>query len=78
MEVLIGGKKHPVVGTITMDMIMVDVGNSDVKIGDEVVIYGNQESESIRIADVALKLNTISYEITCSISKRVPRIYVNK
>ncbi|TFB12163.1 alanine racemase [Candidatus Marinimicrobia bacterium MT.SAG.3] len=78
MEVLIGGKRYPVVGTITMDMIMVDVGNSDVKIGDEVVIYGNQESESIRIADVALKLNTISYEITCLISKRVPRIYVNK
>lgn len=78
MEVLIRGKRYPVVGNITMDMIMVDVGNSDVEIGDEVVIYGNQDSESIRIADVALKLNTISYELTCSISNRVPRIYVNK
>ena len=78
MEVLIGGKKYPVVGIITMDMIMADVGNSDVKVGDEVVIYGNQESESIRIADVALNLKTISYELICSISKRVPRIYVNK
>ena len=78
MEVLIRGKRYPVVGSITMDMIMVDAGNSDVRIGDEVVIYGNQESESIRIADVALKLKTISYELTCSISKRVPRVYVNK
>ena len=78
MEVLIGGNKYPVVGNITMDMIMANVGNSDLKVGDEVIIYGNQESESIRIADVALKLKTISYELTCSISKRVPRIYVNK
>lgn len=78
MEVLIKGKRYPVVGNITMDMIMADVSNSDLEVGDEVVIYGNQESESIRIADVALKLKTISYELTCSISNRVPRIYVNK
>ncbi len=78
MDVLIGGERYPVVGKITMDMIMVDVKNSEVKIGDEVVIYGKQGSDSIRISDVAMKLKTIPYELTCSVSKRVPRIYVNK
>jgi len=76
MEVLISGKRFSVVGRITMDMMMADIGNSVVKVGDEVVVYGSQGTESISISEVALKLNKISYELTCSISVRVPRVYI--
>ena len=78
MDVLIGGDRYSVVGRVTMDMIMVDIGDARIDIGDEVVIYGKQAEEMITIAEVAQKLDTISYEITCAVSKRVPRIYVNK
>ncbi|MCH8288710.1 MAG: alanine racemase [Candidatus Marinimicrobia bacterium] len=77
LEVLINGKRFNVVGRVTMDMMMADIGNSDVKVGDEVVVYGTQGTESISISEVAQKFNSISYEITCSVSKRVPRVYVN-
>jgi len=77
MDVLIKGKRFPVVGQITMDMLMADVGSSNVDKGDEVVIYGTQGDETITISEIAQRLNTIPYEITCSVSNRVPRIYVN-
>lgn len=76
-DVLVRGKRCPIAGRITMDMMMVDVtGIKGVSIGDEVVLIGAQGKESIKTEELAKLQNTISYEITCSISTRVPRIIV--
>lgn len=76
-EVLVKGKRAPLVGRVTMDMIMIDV--TDVPgtvVGDEVVLIGQQGTETIFAEDLADKIGTINYEIVCNISKRVPRVYV--
>lgn len=75
-EVLVKGKRVPVVGRICMDQCLIDVTGLDVKMGDEVVLFGSDGMETISIDEVAAKLGTINYEITCMISKRVPREYV--
>ncbi len=75
---LIRGTRYPVVGRVCMDLIMVDVGNNtEISSGDPVVLYGQQGSETISIQDIASKLDTIPYEVTCWISNRVPRLYKN-
>jgi alanine racemase len=74
-EVLIGGRRFPVVGTICMDQIMVDVGSSDVGVGDEAVLIGRQGREKIDAWDLADHVGSIPHEICTSISSRVPRIY---
>ena len=75
-EVLINGQRAPIRGRVCMDQIMVDVTNiPDVKIGDEVVLIGEQGDEKITATELADLVGTINYEITCSISKRVPQIY---
>lgn len=77
-EVLIGGRRCPIAGVVTMDQFMVDCGDADVRIGDEVVLIGAQEGpegvERIRAEEWAAKLDTIGYEIVCGISSRVPRV----
>ena len=76
-DVLVRGKKCPVAGRITMDMMMIDVTDvKGVSIGDEVVLLGTQGKETIKAEELAKLENTISYEVTCSISPRVPRIIV--
>jgi alanine racemase len=76
MDVLIKGKRAPQVGTICMDMILIDVSEvPDVQMGDEVVIFGKQGEEEISIEELAKKSNTIPYEILCNVGKRVPRVY---
>jgi hypothetical protein len=70
-DVLIQGKRYPIVGTVTMDHIMIDVGNDPVKPGDEVVVWGEGPQGSIQILEVAEKIGTIPYELTCGVSKRV-------
>ena len=76
MDVLIRGRRAPQVGNICMDMILIDVTDiPDVQAGDEVVIFGRQGDEMISVEELAVKGKTIPYEILCSISKRVPRIY---
>ena len=78
-EVIIRGKRASIIGRVCMDQCFVDVTNiKDVSVGDEVVLYGSQAQETISVESIAKQLNTISYEVTCSISKRVPRIYTNK
>ncbi len=77
-EVLIKGKRYPVVGNICMDMCMVDIGNDDIKIGDEAVLIGKQGNDEITIEEIAKKINTINYEVQCSISRRVPRVYIKE
>jgi alanine racemase len=73
-NVLIGGSVFPVVGTICMDQLMVDVGRTDVRVGDEAVLIGRQGRKAITAWDLASKIGTIPYEICTNISSRVPRI----
>jgi len=74
-EVLIGGRRHQITGTISMDNLTVDLGpGTDVKPGDEVVLLGSQGARSISAEEVAETLGTINYEVTCGISPRVPRV----
>ena len=75
-EVLIRGKHYPVVGTVTMDMIMVDVGNHKVELEDEAIIWGESDQGTIDVLGLAAKINTIPYELVCGVSKRVKRIYI--
>jgi len=72
-EVLIGGERFPMAGTVSMDNITVEVGDASVAVGDEVTLIGRQGDEAITAEQVAAKLGTINYEITCAISPRVPR-----
>lgn len=74
-NVLIRGKKHPIIGTVCMDQFMVDVTSGDAYIGDEVVLIGKQKNQEITIQEIADACNTISYEILCSFNERLPRIY---
>jgi alanine racemase len=75
-EVLVRGQRAPVVGKVTMDQTMIDVGHiKDVKVGDEVVLIGKQGKDEIRAEKLARLAGTIAYETVCSISNRVPRIY---
>jgi alanine racemase len=77
-EVLIEGKRAPVVGKVCMDFVMVDVTDIPrVSVGDEVVLMGRQGKEQISPEEIAEKIGSISYEVLCSIRKRVPRIYKN-
>jgi alanine racemase len=73
-EVLIGGRRHPLVGTVSMDNITIDLGpETDLKPGEEAVLIGSQGEEAIRAEEVARRIGTINYEVTCGISARVPR-----
>ena len=75
-EVLVRGRRAPVVGKVCMDLIMVDVTHvPGVSPGDEVILMGKQGKERITAEEIAEKVRTIPYEILCSIGKRVPRIY---
>jgi alanine racemase len=75
-EVLVGGKRVPVVGRVTMDQIMVQLDSLPAaQPGDEVVIIGSQEAERISAEDVADRWGTINYEVTSAIMKRVARVY---
>jgi alanine racemase len=77
-EALINGMRFPVVGTVCMDQVMIDVGpDSNVEIGDDVVFIGQSGKERITAWDIADKIGTISYEVVCSISSRVPRHFVS-
>lgn len=76
--VIIHGKRFPVAGTICMDQIMVDVGNESVSVGDEVLLIGSAGNKIISAWDIAKLVGTIPYEVTCSISQRIPRKYINE
>ena len=75
-EVLIKGIRAPVVGRVCMDWTMVDVTDiPEVAVGDNVVLMGNQLDQEITAEELGERIGTISYEILCSVGKRVPRIY---
>jgi len=76
-EVLIKAQRFPVVGRICMDWTMIDLGDhSDVCVGDEAVLFGRQGGESVTVDSICTKMNTIPYEVTCWIARRVPRLYL--
>ena len=75
-RMIIGGEYVPIIGTICMDMCMVDVTGLEVKEGDPVTVIGKEGDKEVTVDEVAKKSGTINYEITCDISKRVPRVYV--
>ena len=75
-EVLVGGHRRPIAGTITMDQFMVDLGDDEMPVGTEVVLIGRQGEAEIRAEEWAAKLGTIGYEVTCGIGARVPRVHV--
>ena len=75
-EVLIGGRRRPIAGTVTMDQLMVDCGDDDTVVaGDEVVLIGRQGDERSPPRTGPTRLDTIGYEIVCGISRRVPLDY---
>lgn len=74
-DVLIGGRRYPLAGTVTMDYIVADIGIDPISVGDEVVIIGSQGSEEITVDEWAEKIGTINYEIVCQMGPRIPRRY---
>jgi alanine racemase len=82
-EVLVRGRRCPVIGAVCMDMLMIDVtdvsgpgaASGEVSVGDRVTLLGAQGAETITVDELARAAGTINYEILCGISKRVPRVY---
>jgi alanine racemase len=78
-DVLVRGVRAPVIGRVCMDMTMIDVTHvKGAALGDEVVLMGRQGENEISIDEMADRLSTINYEITCLVGKRVPRVYINE
>lgn len=77
-DVLIHGRRVPVAGTVCMDWTLVDVTDlPDVQVGDQVTLLGSDGDEIITAEEWADKVGSITYEVFCNISKRVPRVFVN-
>lgn len=75
--VLVGGRRVPVIGRVCMDQLLVQLdGVPEAKMGDEAVLIGTQGRERLRTEDVAAIWGTLSYEVVCGITDRVPRRYV--
>jgi alanine racemase len=74
-DVLVGGRRFPLVGTVSMDNVTVDLGAAEVEPGAEAVLIGSQGGETILAEELAARLGTINYEITCGVSARVPRVW---
>ncbi len=72
-QVFLNGKRANVIGRICMDQTIIDVSNTDCKIGDEVELFG----QNIPLDEIAQIAGTISYELVCSVSNRVPRVYTD-
>jgi alanine racemase len=75
---LVRGKRVPVVGSVCMDMTMIDVTGMDVSTGDDVVIVGEQGSEEIGMREVAASIGTIPYELLCRVGSRIERQYTDR
>jgi len=79
-EVLVNGRRRRIVGVVTMDQLIIDLGpdsaDDPVTVGDEVVLIGRQGDEVIRVEEWAARLDTIGYEVVCAVSARVPRSFV--
>ena len=75
-RVLVNGRSYPIAGRVCMDQSMVNLGSeTDLKVGDEVVLIGKSGSQEITVDEWANQLGTITYEVTCQINSRVERVY---
>ena len=72
---LVRGRRVPIVGSVCMDMTMIDVTGLDVSPGDEVVIIGDQGEESMGVREMAAAIGTIPYELLCRVGTRIERVY---
>jgi alanine racemase len=78
-HMLVGGRRVPILGRVTMDLTMVDLSDvPDARVGDEVVLFGGQDGASLPVEEVAAGSATLAYEILCTIGKRVTRLYVRR
>jgi len=71
-QVLIRGKRYPIVGRVSMDMTTVDIGDDDIRHGDEVVLWG----QGLPVEEIAVQVHTIPYELLCNITSRVEMHYL--
>lgn len=77
-QVLVNGKKVPVIGRVCMDQCLVDIGDAgEVRLGDIVTLIGTDNGESIRAEEIAVWAGSIPHEVLCTIGKRVQRLYVS-
>ena len=74
-HMLVRGRRAPIVGSVCMDMTMIDVTGMDVSPGDEVIIVGEQEGETIGVREMAAAIGTIPYELLCRVGTRIERVY---
>lgn len=75
-DVLVRGERRPLVGTVSMDNVILDVGSPPAAaVGDDAVLIGAQGAQRISAEEVAGRLGTINYEVTCGLLPRVPRVY---
>jgi alanine racemase len=75
-DVLVDGRRYPLVGTVSMDNITIDLGwKTAVAVGDAVTLVGEAAGQRVRAEEIAKRIGTISYEVVCGISARVPRAY---
>ncbi len=76
-QATIRGRKFPIAGRICMDLVMVDIGTEHhIEIGDDVILFGRQEDNAFTVKEICHLLDTIPYEVTCWVSRRVPRVYI--
>ena len=76
-QVLVRGQRCPIIGRVCMDQFMIDVTKvPETKVGDVVTIFGRDGDDEITADDVADLIGTIGYEVTCLITPRVPRVYI--
>ena len=76
-EVLINGRRFALAGNVTMDQLLIDCDDQDVRVGDDVVLLGRQGDEIITADEWARRADTITWEILCGIGARVPRVLVD-
>ncbi len=75
-RVIVRGEYAPVVGRVSMDLTMVDVGHiPGVTVGDEVILIGSSNGKNVDAVELARLCESVPYEILCGISQRVPRVY---
>jgi alanine racemase len=72
-SMLVRGRRAPIVGSVCMDMTMIDVTGTDIAPGDEVVIVGAQGGEALGIREIAASLGTIPYDLLCRVGARIRR-----
>lgn len=77
-HVLIRGKKYPICGQICMDQLMVNIGEGEAYVGDEVVLIGAQKDQKITLNEISKMCQTIPYEILCHFNERLERYYINR